>query len=141
MKAPRSAFGRLSRDWAGHDRRGRSSASLPLLIAFFLISGLRFVFDLPAALAANWIFRLAVGVPDPTPRAIARRFLLLAVLPWQIAFPLPWQAIALDMLFSAACDRTLAARIPQNRFYLQLQTGYQSNGYPYRRPDRQPFWC
>jgi hypothetical protein len=80
---------------------GASLLSLPLLIAFFLISGLRFVFDLPAALAANWIFRSAIGIPDPTPRAIARRFLLLAVLPWQIAFPLPWQAIVLDMLFSA----------------------------------------
>jgi hypothetical protein len=80
---------------------GASLLSLPLLIAFFLISGLRFVFDLPAALAANWIFRSAIDVPDPAPRAVARRFLLLAVLPWQIAFPLPWQAIALDILFSA----------------------------------------
>jgi hypothetical protein len=75
--------------------------SLPLLIAFFLISGLRFVFDIPAAIAANWVFRVAAGVPYPAPRAMARRFLLFAVLPWQIAFPLPWQAIALDMLFSA----------------------------------------
>jgi uncharacterized membrane protein len=31
---------------------------------------------------------------------MARRFLLLAVLPWQILFPLPWQAIALNILFS-----------------------------------------
>jgi hypothetical protein len=75
--------------------------SLPLLIAFFLISGLRFVFDIPAAIAANWVFRVAAGVPYPAPRAMARRFLLFAVLPWQIAFPLSWQAIALDMLFSA----------------------------------------
>jgi len=75
--------------------------ALPLLIAFFLISGLRFIFDIPATVAANWIFRVAAGVPHPTPRAIARRFLLFAVLPWQIAFPLSWQAVTLDMLFSA----------------------------------------
>jgi len=79
---------------------GADSSSLPLLIAFFLISGLRFVFDIPAAVAANWTFRFGVGLPDPTPRAMARRFLLAAVLPWQIFFPLPWQAIALNMLFS-----------------------------------------
>lgn len=79
---------------------GADPLSWPLLIAFFLITGLRFVFDLPAALAASWIFRAALGVPDPTPRAMARRFLLLAVLPWQLAFPWPWQALALNILFS-----------------------------------------
>ena len=75
--------------------------SLPLFTAFFLISGLRFVFDVPASVAANWVFRVAPEFPHPTPRALARRFLLCAVLPWQIAFPLPWQAIALNVLFSA----------------------------------------
>jgi hypothetical protein len=80
---------------------GTDLLALPLLIAFFLISGLRFVFDVPAALAANWIFRAAAGIPHPAPRPMARRFLLLVVLPWQIAFPLPWQAVALDTLFSA----------------------------------------
>jgi hypothetical protein len=75
--------------------------SLPLLISFFLISGLRFVFDVPAAVSANWVFRVTPGVSYPTPRARARRFLLCAVLPWQIAFPLTWQAIAMNMLFSA----------------------------------------
>jgi hypothetical protein len=80
---------------------GVDPVSLPLFIAFFLITGLRFVFDVPAALAANWTFRTAVGVPNPTPQAMARRFLLLVVLPWQIVFPLPWQATALNMLFSA----------------------------------------
>jgi hypothetical protein len=80
---------------------GADPSSLPLFTAFFLITGLRFVFDLPAVLAANWTFRAAIGVPDPTPRAIARRFLLFVVLPWQILFLLPWQATALNMLFSA----------------------------------------
>ncbi len=79
---------------------GVNRSVLPLFIAFFLISGLRFVFDIPAAVAANWTFRAATSVPSPTPRAMARRFLLLAVLPWQIFFPLPWQAIALNVLFS-----------------------------------------
>jgi hypothetical protein len=80
---------------------GVNLLSLPLFIAFFLISGVRFVFDVPAAVSANWVFRVAPEFPHPTARAMARRFLLCAVLPWQIAFPLPWQAIALNMLFSA----------------------------------------
>jgi hypothetical protein len=58
--------------------------AVPLLLAFFLLSGLRLVFEIPAVLSANWVFRVAPADPQPTPEAIARRFLLLAVLPWQI---------------------------------------------------------
>lgn len=75
--------------------------SWPLFIAFFLITGLRFVFDLPASVAANWVFRIASEAPQPAPRAIARRLLLLVVLPWQLVFPVHWQAVALNVLFSA----------------------------------------
>jgi hypothetical protein len=33
--------------------------SIPLLLSFFLLSGMRFVFTIPAELHANWVFRLA----------------------------------------------------------------------------------
>jgi hypothetical protein len=100
---------------------GVNLLSLPLLIAFFLISGLRFVFDIPAAIAANWVFRVAAGAPHPTPRAMARRFLLFAVLPWQIAFPLPWRAIALDMLFSALAIELLLRNYRKIAFTCNLK--------------------
>lgn len=58
--------------------------AIPLLIAFILVSGLRFVFDIPAAYDANWVFRLASGEERPRPEQVARRLMLWATLPWVI---------------------------------------------------------
>jgi len=58
--------------------------AVPLMIGFFVISGLRFAFDIPAALDANWIFRIAILDPPPDPRPIARKLMLWSVLPWQV---------------------------------------------------------
>ena len=63
--------------------------AIPLLLAFVIISGLRFVFDVPAALDANWIFQSTSTTASPAPRLIVRRFLLLATLSWQLAILLP----------------------------------------------------
>jgi hypothetical protein len=58
---------------------------VPLLLAFFLISGLRFAFDMPAASpAANWSFQISANDIAPSPSAVARRLLMLLVLPWQL---------------------------------------------------------
>jgi hypothetical protein len=88
--------------------------AIPLMTSFFVLSGLRFVFDIPAALDANWVFRASVECPYPEPRAIARRLMLSAVLPWQVLVLAPvtaqkfgWSAgllhtgcvIALSVLF------------------------------------------
>jgi hypothetical protein len=54
---------------------------LPLLVTFFLITGLRLSFDTPATLTANWLFRLAPDYPQPSAQDMARRFLRLSVLP------------------------------------------------------------
>lgn len=59
-------------------------ASVPLLLSFFLISGLRLAFDIPAAINANWSFRFCANDPHPSPHAIATRLMLLLVLPWQL---------------------------------------------------------
>lgn len=58
--------------------------AVPLMIAFFIVSGLRFVFDMPAALDANWVFRMALGSETLEPRHLARKVMLAAVLPWQL---------------------------------------------------------
>lgn len=58
--------------------------SVPLMIAFFVVSGLRFAFDIPATLEANWVFRMAVSDPPPEPRAIARKLMLMTTLPWEV---------------------------------------------------------
>jgi len=62
------------------------------LIAFFLITGLRFVFDKAAAFPANWVFRLAADSPWPEPRKIARRLMLWATIPWEVFVLLPLSA-------------------------------------------------
>lgn len=72
----------------------------PLLIAFFIASGLRLVFDTPAAREANWIFRIATGSPLPCPRQIAQRFILWATLPWQILVLLPLVARSRGLRFA-----------------------------------------
>ena len=63
--------------------------AIPFLIAFFLVSGLRFVFDMPAALPANWIFQLSVDSPDPSPYQVARRLMLAVTIPWQVLLVMP----------------------------------------------------
>ncbi len=63
--------------------------AIPLLIAFFMVSGLRFVFDRPATLDANWLFRFAANSPEPEPRSIAKRLMLWATLSWELAILLP----------------------------------------------------
>jgi hypothetical protein len=63
--------------------------AVPFLVAFFVVSGLRFVFDRPAVLDANWVFRVSFEFPDPHPRAAAKKLMLWATLPWQLLVLLP----------------------------------------------------
>lgn len=63
--------------------------AVPLMVAFFVLSGMRFVFDIPATLDANWLFRVTTDNPHPEPRAVARRLMLLAVIPWQVFIVAP----------------------------------------------------
>lgn len=58
--------------------------SVPLFIAFFVVTGLRFAFDIPAALNANWMFRVSTEDPNPLPQSVARRLLLLLTVPWEV---------------------------------------------------------
>lgn len=52
--------------------------SAPLFLAFFLLTGLRVVFDLPAELRANWVFQSAGG--EGGARGTARRVMLFLTL-------------------------------------------------------------
>ncbi len=63
--------------------------AIPLLITFVAISGLRFAFDIPAVLDANWVFQAALGRVAPEPRSVARRMMLGSTISWQLALLLP----------------------------------------------------
>ncbi len=67
----------------------------PLCVAYFLILGLRFAFEVPAGLASNWIFRLSLTQGKLAAKQVARKlvwtFLLPGVvLPTCFAFSLAW---------------------------------------------------
>jgi hypothetical protein len=56
--------------------------SVPFILAYCVIVGIRFAFETPADLRANWIFRYWLDPGQQDARAIARRVLLLFSLPW-----------------------------------------------------------
>jgi hypothetical protein len=77
--------------------------AIPLLLAYFAMVGMRVVFAIPAELKANWVFRFLLqrswhpsARPESAPEAdsrecarLARKFMLVAVLPWLWALALP----------------------------------------------------
>lgn len=77
-----SAVGRVTR---GSVVPPASLLAIPLLIAFFVITGLRFVFDTPASAESNWVFRAAALYPTPPPSSVVRRFTLMIVIPPLVA--------------------------------------------------------
>jgi hypothetical protein len=91
------------------DDAGSTSAmallSAPLVLAYFLICGLRFVFDLPAELRANWVHRVILDRKQPGIATMARKIILAFVLPWVVALCLPlylylWGAMTGGALFA-----------------------------------------
>ncbi|MGZ4899431.1 MAG: hypothetical protein ACXV8X_07205, partial [Candidatus Angelobacter sp.] len=62
--------------------------SVPFTLAYFLICGLRFVFDLPAELRANWVHRVILD-REQAPADAARKIILTFVLPWVLVVCLP----------------------------------------------------
>lgn len=85
--------------------------SVPFTLAYFLICGLRFVFDLPAELRANWVHRVILDCEQQTPADAARKVVLTFILPWILFVCLPlyvyywgWPAgIALIAVLIAGC--------------------------------------
>ena len=73
---------------------------IPLLLAFFLISGLRLAFDIPASAASSWAFQFSANDVTPSPNAVARRLMMLLILPWQFLPVGSFAFVALNMAFS-----------------------------------------
>jgi hypothetical protein len=59
--------------------------SIPLILCFFVLWGLRFMFDLPAELRANWVFQINEGAGRVTGERIAMTVMLLFAVPIVIA--------------------------------------------------------
>jgi hypothetical protein len=89
--------------------------SLPLVAIYFLVLGLRFVFEIPAELRANWIFQLSVDQHSHECLALARKIALSCIYPWLLAIALPlyayfwgWRTALLHTLIVALWSSLLA---------------------------------
>jgi hypothetical protein len=58
--------------------------SIPFVVSFLLIVGLRIVFEIPADLRSNWIFQLMLDRDQQECEPLARRVILLSVVPWML---------------------------------------------------------
>ncbi|HXW89269.1 MAG TPA: hypothetical protein VEK33_01860 [Terriglobales bacterium] len=63
--------------------------SIPLILGYCLLLGVRFVFDIPAHVQANWIFRFLLDTNIHEAVALARRIMLCFVMPWLFLAVLP----------------------------------------------------
>ncbi len=73
-------------------RRAMVSAdglSIPLVLAFIIIFGLRIVFEIPVELRSNWIFRLMLNTEKHECEPLARKVMLMSVLPWLLLISFP----------------------------------------------------
>ena len=84
--------------------------SVFFILAYCIIVGIRFAFETPADLRANWIFRYWLDPGQQDARAIARRILLLFSLPWlapaallSVLFFWGWTAALLHVAVLIAC--------------------------------------
>jgi len=81
--------------------------SIPFILSFLIIVGLRIVFEIPAELRSNWIFQLMIDPDGQECEALARKVILILVLPWLLAISLP--AYAYLEGWMVACLHTLLA--------------------------------
>jgi hypothetical protein len=63
--------------------------SIPFILVYCILVGLRFVFEIPTDLRPNWIFRLSLDRTDHECVPLARRVLLTFILPWLFAVAFP----------------------------------------------------
>jgi hypothetical protein len=92
--------------------------SVPFILAYCVIVGIRFAFELPADLRANWIFRYWLDPKQQDARAIARSVLLLFSLPWlapatflSVLFSWGWLAALLHASILTTCTVLLVETI------------------------------
>ena len=85
------ALRRIFENQSGLNRALSADAlSVPLILIFCIVVGLRLVFEIPVELRSNWIFRLMLDAGKHECEPMARKVILTSVLPWVglIAFPI-----------------------------------------------------
>jgi hypothetical protein len=92
--------------------------SVPFTLAYCVTVGIRFAFELPADLRANWVFRFWLDPDHEDARAISRRVLLLFSLPWlapaaflSVFLPWGWTAGLLHTAILIVCTIVLVETV------------------------------
>ncbi len=103
--ASQAVFGAFA---GGTIKSGHLSAemlSVPLILVFFIVGGLRLAFEIPVDLRANWIFRLMLDSKTHDCQTMARKLILISAAPGILVIVLPaycwlggWRAGILHML-------------------------------------------
>ncbi len=86
---------------------GPDLLAIPLMVAFFILTGLRFAFDMPVALSANWVFRCTLDDPLLNPRPPVRKIMLLCVLVWELAILFPVMFVQFGWQFAVVHTATV----------------------------------
>lgn len=67
---------------ASEAARTPAALSIPFVLTFLIIVALRLVFEIPAELRSNWVFQLLIDPDTRQSETLARRIILVSVLPW-----------------------------------------------------------
>jgi len=80
--------------YSGMKAAGPSAAalSLPLILVFCVLVGMRFVFEIPVDVRANWIFRLLMDSANPVGCSVARKIMFSFTLPAVLLIAMPLYA-------------------------------------------------
>lgn len=79
----------MNGDHSASDLPQAELLSVPFVLAYFVICGLRFVFDIPAELNANWVHRVILHQGKNQSASLARKVMLTFILPWALLVCLP----------------------------------------------------
>ncbi len=102
-------FGALSEKTAVGDALPSAELlSIPMILCYCILVGLRFAFAIPIELRANWIFRLFLARDTRECIPLTRKVMLVFVIPWVVGVVLPasayfwgWRTAALHTLVIA----------------------------------------
>jgi hypothetical protein len=89
-------------------RLSGDNLAVPFVLAFIVIVGLRAIFEIPADLRSNWIFRLTLDPEKHESQRSAQEIILTFVLPWIALLVLPayayFDGVLVGLLHSALVE-------------------------------------
>jgi hypothetical protein len=109
--------------------------AIPLALSYCIILGLRFAFEIPAELPANWIFRIHVPHTTSDCAPLAGRVMLTFVFPWTLAIVLPvyiylwgWRVGMVHTVVVALCSLLLTQILLHDFHKIPFTCSYPSFG-------------